>query len=206
MAELPQGVVEMGVEFIDGVRLAVGEARLRQAPDPFVGIEFWRVGGQRHQVEPCEAAAHLPNGDPTVDGGIIPDEDDGAAEMPEQVTQEVRDALAIDGVAMEPVVEPHASPYGADRDPADDRDPVATVVVSHHRRMPSRRPGLHQRGDQLEAAFVCENDVGAQPRGVFFTSGQVSRFHRSMASSSRSSARRSGFWQLQPSRLIRRPT
>jgi hypothetical protein len=36
--------------------------------------------------------------------------------------------------------------------------------------------------------------VGAQPCGVFFTRGQSFRFQRSMAPSSRSKARPSGFW------------
>jgi hypothetical protein len=33
----------------------------------------------------------------------------------------------------------------------------------------------------------------------FFIRGQSCCFHRAMAASSRSTARRSGFWQLQPS-------
>jgi hypothetical protein len=40
--------------------------------------------------------------------------------------------------------------------------------------------------------------MGAQPCGVFFTRGQSVRFQHSMAASSRSTARRSGFWWLQP--------
>jgi hypothetical protein len=36
--------------------------------------------------------------------------------------------------------------------------------------------------------------VGAQPCGVFFTRGHWRRCQRAIASSSRSSARRSGFW------------
>jgi hypothetical protein len=36
--------------------------------------------------------------------------------------------------------------------------------------------------------------VGTQPRSVFFTRGQCLRFHRSIFSSSRSKALRSGFW------------
>jgi hypothetical protein len=35
--------------------------------------------------------------------------------------------------------------------------------------------------------------VGTQPRSVFFTLGQCFRFHRSIFSSSRSKALRSGF-------------
>lgn len=206
VADLLQRVVEMHVELRDRVGPAVGEARLGQAPDAFIGIELGSVWGERHQMQASAAAAQLSNGDPTVDGGVVPDDDDVAAQMPEQVPQERTHPVAVDVVAMEPVIEPHAAPHRADRDPADDRDPVATVAVPHHRRVPARCPGLEQRRDQLEAALVREDEVGPQPRGVFFTAGQVLRFHRSMAASSRSSARRSGCWQLQPSRLITRPT
>ncbi len=157
-------------------------------------------------MEPSETAAQLSDRSAAVDGGVVPDDDDVATQVTEQVAQELAHAVAVDVAAMESVVEAHAVPHGADRQAADDRDPVATVAVPHDRRLSFRRPGPHQRGDQLEAALVREDDVGTQPRGVFFTSGQVSRLHRSMASSSRSSARRSGFWQLQPNARIRRPT
>jgi hypothetical protein len=40
--------------------------------------------------------------------------------------------------------------------------------------------------------------MGCQPCGVFFTRGQTDRFHVVTAASSRSTARRSGFWWLQP--------
>jgi hypothetical protein len=48
--------------------------------------------------------------------------------------------------------------------------------------------------------------VGAQPGGVFFMRGQSLRTHRSMAASSLSSARRSGFWWLQPKACMSLPT
>ena len=196
----------MSIELVDGVGPTVGERCLGQAPDAFIGVELGGVGRQCDEVQPGVAAAKLPDRGSAMDGGVVPDDDDVAAEVTEQVTQEVTHALAVDVLAMEAVVEAHAAPHRADREPRDHRDAVATVAVPHHGRVPSRRPGLEQRGDQLEAALVREDDVGTQPRGVFFTAGQVSRFQRSIASSSRSSARRSGFWQLQPSDLIKRPT
>jgi hypothetical protein len=47
--------------------------------------------------------------------------------------------------------------------------------------------------------------VGTQPRSVFFTRGHSFRFHRSIRSSSRSRALRSGFWWLHPRFRMRRP-
>jgi len=196
----------MSIEFIDRVRVTVGKGCLGEVPDAFIGVELGGVGRKRDQVESSEAAAHLSDRNATVDGGVVPDDDDVATQVTEQVAQELAHSLAVDVVAMESVAEAHPVPHGADRQAADDRDPVATVAVPHDRRLSLRRPGPHQRGDQLEAALVRKDDVGTQPRGVSFTSGQVSRLHCSMASWSRSSARRSGFWQLQPNACIRRPT
>jgi hypothetical protein len=47
--------------------------------------------------------------------------------------------------------------------------------------------------------------VGTQPVGVFFIRGQSWRFHCSMRFSSRSMARRSGFWWLHPNRDMNFP-
>ena len=201
-----KGFEEVDVQLLDVVGTTVGEARFGQAPDAFVGVEFRSVGGQRDQMEASEPAAHLTNGVPAVDGGVIPDDGHGAPEMMEQVTEEVTDSEPVDVLAVEAVIETHTVPHGTDREARDDRDAVATVAVTHHRGAASRCPGLEQGGNQLEAALIDENEVGAQPLGVFFTSGHTSRFHRSMASSSRSTARRWGFWQLQPSECISRPT
>lgn len=201
-----EGFSEVDVELLDVIGSTVGEARLGQAPHTFVGVEVGRVGGQRDQVQASEPAAHVTNGLSTMDRGVVPDDDHVTPEVPQQVTEEVAHPQTVDVRAVEAIVEAHAVPNRADREGRDDRDAVATVAVTQHRGATPRCPGLEQRGDQLEAALVREDDVGAQPLGVFFTSGHTSRFHRSMASSSRSRARRSGFWQLQPSECMRRPT
>ncbi len=196
----------MGVQHLDVVGTAVGEARLGQAPHAFAGVELGRVGRERDEVQASEPMAQVTNGRSAMDRGVVPDDDHVTAEVTQQVAEEVAHPESIDVRAVEAIVQAHAVAQGADREPRDDRDAVATVAVPQHRGAPPRCPGLEQRGDQLEAALVGEDDVGPQPRGVFFTSGHASRFHRPMASSSRSRARRSGFWQLQPSECMRRPT
>jgi hypothetical protein len=51
---------------------------------------------------------------------------------------------------------------------------------------------VNRRGEH-EAGFVDENQVGAQPREVFFTLSQAVSVQRWMAASFLSTARRSGF-------------
>src|SRR6202034_281515 len=65
------------------------------------------------------------------------------------------------------------------------------------------RPGGPHRGKEAEPTLVLEDDPRVPRPGVFFTLGQRSLTHCSMASSSRSTARRAGRCRLQP---IRRST
>lgn len=201
-----KGFVEVEVQLCDVVGSAVCETRLGQAPHAFVGVELGSVRGQRDQVQASESAAHLTNGLTAMDRGVVPDDGHVTTKVAQQVTEEITHRETIDVRAVESIVEAHAVPHGANRESRDDRDAVATVAVTHHRGATPRCPGLDQHGNQLEAALVGEDDVGPQLLGVFFTSGHTSRFQRSMASSSRSWARRSGFWQLQPRECMRRPT
>ena len=95
---------------------------------------------------------------------------------------------------------------GAHRDGGNDRDPIAAIKVPQNRRPSHGGPSLGHRRSQEEARFVGEDEVGTQPRRVFFTRGQSSRRKRRIFTSSRSKARFCGFWWLQPRRCINRPT
>jgi hypothetical protein len=69
----------------------------------------------------------------------------------------------------------------------------------------SRRSRPYHVGNQLEAGFIGKCYMGTQPRSVFLIRGQSSCFQRWIAFSSRSRARRSGFWGLHFKRCIKRP-
>ena len=201
-----QGLRDRREQYV-GVRgAAVGEQPLGELPDAFVGVEFWRVAGKANQMEARNALSEGPHEATGVRRPAVPQEVDVPAQMPEQVLQEAADLLLSDVLEVELEVEVEPPPLRTDGDRRDGRDAIATIEVPDDRGLTDRRPGLGDCRSQEEARFIGEDDVGTQPRGVFFTSGQVSRFQRSIASSSRSSARRSGFWQLQPSERIRRPT
>ena len=90
-------------------------------------------------------------------------------------------------------VEAKVIPSRADRQPRDEGQAIISVTMPQQRGLPHRRPrAMHRRG-QHEAGFVDENQVGAQPREVFFIPSQAVSVHRWMAPSFRSRARRSGF-------------
>lgn len=142
-----------------------------------------------------------------VGGGIVQENDQRAAQMAQQAAQEQANLLLPDIVEVELVVQTQALSSGAHRDARNDRDFVSpSLAMIVNRRAPLRGPGPGHIRNQEEARFVGEDEVGAQPRGVFFIRGQSCFFHRAMASSSLSRARRSGFCGLQPRLCIRRPT
>lgn len=126
--------------------------------------------------------------------------------MSEQMAEEEADLLLPDIAKPKLVVEAEMLSLGTDRDSRDHGDSVAPIAVAQDRSVATRSPGLDHVGDQQEAGFVGEDEVGAQPRGFFFIRGQSFCFQRSMACSSRSAARRSGFWWLQSRLCINRPT
>ena len=177
----------------DVVGATVGETPFGIGPDGFVGVELRGVGRKAFQMQPREPAADFPDRFSLVNAGVVPDHEDVPAEVAQQVPKEFADLAVSDvrGVALE--VQADAPTPGCQGDARDHGDAIMPVAMVNQGRLSARSPGLSHRGDQEEARLVDEDDVGTQPRSVFFTLGQVRRFQRSIFSWSRSKARRSGF-------------
>jgi hypothetical protein len=127
-------------------------------------------------------------------GGVIEQNNDRAAQVPQQLTEKHTDFLLPNVVEEEEIVETQALSLGTERNPRDHRDAVpSSLAVMMDRSLPFRRPGANHRGNQKKARFIGKYYMGAQPRSVFFTRGQTFRFQRLIFSSSCSNARRSGF-------------
>ena len=78
------------------------------------------------------------------------------------------------------------------------RQRLPVKVILQHRRLSLRRPGTAAVGALAQSTFVDEDDGPAFFSGFFLISGQRFCFQRRIFSSSRSSARPTGRWQLQP--------
>ena len=193
-------------EIVAIVRTAVGQLGLGLTPHALIGVEFRRVGRKGFQMEPGVAVTQGLHGRAAMRAQPVPDHDHTSVQMTQQVTQERAHLGPTDVVVMPLVVKPETLTHRTDREARDDRDSVTAIPVSQQRCLTARRPGPHHRGQQHEAGFIYEDEVGPQPYGVFFTRGQALRFQRAIAASSRSLARRSGFWQLQPHWARSRPT
>lgn len=157
-------------------------------------------------METREAGTQRPDGRPFVDAAIVPEHDDRPAQVTEEMAEKLTDLGLVDIRPMQAVVESEVSAARTDREAGNHREPIVPLPETQQRGVAPRRPRLAHTGDQEEARFVDEDEVGAQPRSVFFTRGQSRRFHSLMRASSRWRARVSGFWWLQPSVCISRPT
>lgn len=124
---------------------------------------------------------------------VIQDGDQMATQVSQQIAQEHANLIVPDVVEVKLVEKAEVLALGTDGDPRDDRDLVTAVTVPVHGSLAARRPGLDHMGNQQKSGFVGKDDVGAQPRGVFFRRGHSFCFQRSISSSLRSTARFSGF-------------
>lgn len=175
------------------VRAAVGQLALGERPDVLVGIDLRRVGREVLDMESRMTPSQLTQGIALVGRGVVEDHDHVPGQVSQQQAQELADLELPDVGQMQAVEEAQVLAPRAHRNTGDDRDLVPPVAMAVDRRATARRPGAKHRGNQEEARFIDEDDVGAQPCGVFFTRGHSRRFHLRIAASSRSRARRSGF-------------
>ncbi len=150
-------------------------------------------------MKPRVAAAKLSDRRPLVDRGVVEEHDGVAPQVTQEMAEEGADVGLADVVAVAAEVKPYAVAHGADRNPGDHREAIVSVAVVDAGRLAAGGPGPAEGRNQEEARFVDEDEVRPPARCVFFTWRQRVRFQRSIRPSSRSSARRSGFWGLRPS-------
>jgi len=148
------------------VRATVGEAPLRVGPDLFIRVELRGVGREEFEVQPWKATTELADPISLVDAGLLPEEDDGAAEMAQRVPEKGAHLIVPDILRVDLEVEADPLALGRGADPGDDREAIVAVAMADDRCSPARRPGLAQGRDQEEARLVAEDDVGTQPHSV----------------------------------------
>lgn len=196
---------------VGGAASAMGEAMkidggivgqrigLEVSPEVFDGIEF---RGVRRQVLQMRRAGQDALVEELALVGLeaVPDEHDGGAQLALQMLEEIHGALGVDvGIRMQPKVQSESVAGGCDAKGCDGRHLLVTApALSQQWSLPAQTPGAaHQRGHE-HAGFVQKDDRRSQARGVFFTRGQSCSIQAWMRCSSRSIARRVGFWGEKP--------
>lgn len=163
------------------------------APHIFDRVEFGRIGGQ-----PLNLDATLGGGDEVLDEQAsvnrcaIPDNQQLSGNVLPEVLEEFDDLRAFDAPSMNLEVEP------PQRQAANDREAFPIKGFVQDGRFSARSPSANPCGPGAQSAFVDKDNGSPLLAGLFFKAGHSTRCHLRMAFSSRSTARRSGRWQLKP--------
>jgi hypothetical protein len=188
------------------IRPAIGESVLEMVPDALVGIQLWGIGWKRHQVKAAGTKEEFLDRITAVDLTIVPHDDQLTRDLLQEIAQKQGSLFSLDVVLVDVAVQCAVEAPRADGDTRDGGDAVVTRAMPQDRCLACGAPRLAHGWNQEEAGFVDEDDMGRQPGGVFFTAGQTVRFQCAIAPSSRSTARRSGFWWLHPNWCKSLPT
>ncbi len=187
--------------------LAVGQFGLCLAPDALGRVQFGSIGGKVDQAKAGVALTQSGQEGTAVDLGVVQQNDDGTSQVTQEIAEAEDDLSGMEVlVELAAEVQPAVATAWAQAEAGKNRDPVMALPVAQQGRATPWCPGAPHHGGQLEPGLIEEDEVGAQPPGVFFTRGHSFLFHRSILASSRSRARRSGFWALQPIWCRSRPT
>ncbi len=122
----------------------------------------------------------------------IPENEYFAANLPLEVSQKFDDLEAFDAARMNLKVEP------PECQAANDREALPVEGLLEDGRLSTRSPGANPCGTGAQSAFIYKDNGSSLLAGFFLMAGHSTRFHFRIAFSFRSTARRSGRWQLKP--------
>ncbi len=147
---------------------AIGQVAFEVGPDELIRVELGSIAGEESRMESRVALQPALDDPSPVGPAPVPQEHEGAPEMPEQVSQEayhLRGANVLLG--MEPEVEGHPLPSGRDTEDRDRRD--LGPGAGHHQmgRLTPRGPRGPNAGHQEKAALIQEHQMGPKPCGLF---------------------------------------
>ncbi len=158
---------------------------LEVVPDAFIGIEVRSISWQPLDEdllspEPSDEGVHIA----VMNRRAIPQHQQRTTQKLQQVLKKQGRIEAGQGAVAGMGVEPAL--WG---DAADDGEMVTREQWMQQGALPARGIGACEAGDQVEPGLVDQHDLTSLLYRVFFSSGQRSRRKRSMAASSRWSAR-----------------
>ncbi len=203
---LLQAIKQGAAQLPNIIGSAVGERCLGKMPSGLDGVELRSVSGQTLKMQSRIFTPQSCQRVRIVNRSTVPHDDHLTAQVTQQIPEEVVHFIATDIVVMQTKVQSKAFATRTDRQTADDRNTITTVVMVQQGCLPARRPRAPHRRYQHEPGFVDKDEVGAQPRGFFLIRGHSSRFQRRISASLRSSARRCGFWHVNLSSCSSRAT
>jgi hypothetical protein len=176
---------------------------LEVGPDALVRVQ---IGGVARELLQADALGAFPgqevlDGLAPMDRGAVPEHQELAGEMAEQMLEETNDVRARVRVLLH--VQQQSPVRG---DAADDREVIAAQRQSDEGRPAAWGGGPDGTGQQVEAGLVDPDDGPSFLVSPFLRAGQRSVRQASIAASFRWLARWIGFWTLQPAARRSLPT
>lgn len=200
---------QLALDLAEIIRAEVSQFRaLHVAPHELGRVELGRVARQAFDHEPRSLGMQVGLHGPTlVRRQPVPEQDDAApTKLALQVGEELDEGEVVVAAGLRLEAQPAALEIPAERHGDGDGELLPVEGVNQGRGFAAGRPGAADRRALGDAAFVFEDDPGAPPPSVFFTTGQRVVFHSSMAASFRSLARVAGRCRVQSSAPKRRQT
>jgi hypothetical protein len=151
-AQLPADFCEAGAA--DVAQLDV----LQMPPDSFLRVEFGRVAGEAFEVQPV-AGFHMQellDGAATMDRRAVPEHEQLAWYMTQQVAAKANDFHLRDGVLMNLKVQPLILTHGT-----DDGQMVTRQALVQYRRVGHGRVRPYDGRQQVKAALIDEHHLAA---------------------------------------------
>lgn len=166
---------------------------LEMTPHVFDWIELGRIGRQSVDGHPPSCLGHeVFDQGAAMNGRAVPQDKNLSRNMPQEVLQKENDLGALDAAGIKGKIKTPQSQS------ANEGEALPIEGFLQKRRLAARSPSAGPAGARAQAAFVDEDDGLPLATGFFFRAGHSTCFQRRMAFSSRSKARRSGRWQLNP--------
>jgi len=175
--------------------------RFEMSPHILDRIEFGRVSRQPFDPDATFGGSHIIfDQEAAVDRCAIPDDQHFTGNMALEMAQKLDDLEAFDAASMNLEIKPPK------RQATNNGKAFPVEGLLQHRGLPTGCPGACPRGAGAQTAFIDKDDGSPLLPGLFFKAGQSFRCQRRTAFSSRSTARRSGRWQLKPLAPSKRQT
>jgi len=162
-------------------------------PDALVSVQIWRIPGELLQMQALSSAIsqELFDGLIAMDGRAVPDHEELAGEMAQQMTEEAHHILAMEGL-----LPGHVEELAIVGDATDRREMIPGERDVQERSLSAWGIRPHPARQEVEARFVYPDDGLSVSLGPLFSAGHRSSYQVWMASSFRWVARSIGCWGL----------
>ncbi len=177
------------------------------APDVFNGIEFRSVRREEMGMQARVLRKELARSLRAMGLKTIPNQDDRSGKLLQKHAEEIDDPIRVYiCVGVKPKIEVSVVPCRRHAKCRNHRHLLmrARALIEQRRLAPRTPRATNQRRHQY-ATFVNKNEPGLQAGGFFLIRGHSVLIQPWIKSSSRSTARRAGFWGLQPNEWSNRP-